>query len=993
MLQKRLIPIAFREGLDTKTSPENGIPGRLLELHNGVFGKIGQIRKRFGYDRLSSGIEGGTSLSACDALATFKSELLSFSSGRLYSWSDARSSWVDRGVAATALVTETSVTRNTYQQSAPAVAIGDGLTCVVYEDSRGGVRYSIADTATGASLVADAEASPGGTRPLVVAFNGEFVIFYAAGNNLFYRRIATSDPRSLGVEVNPVSTMEPTAMAYDVAVIGERLYVAFSGASSSSIGYFDTAFAATAVTGSLQACTIMSLFGDASNNAWIITSATGSQKLAVFDSAGATVLAETSVGTETQNVAVAAVFPEGATAAVGAFTIGTSIANYRTNIGSFALSGAATSLASARGTVLHGRAFGYEGVGYFPVAHESPLQSSAFVLSERGEVVAKASAGGARSRATMGGYGSASTGSFTFATTAKTALESVAGDLFTRNGVALVTLDFTGTGRFASVEIGNNLVVAGGVVNAYDGLTLAEQGFHLFPEGTTASVGVGGGGLTVSEVYRWKVVYEWTDAQGQVHRSAPGAVTISGADSYTSAAGSETITLTIPTLRLTGKSNVRIAVYRTEGDGSIYWRLTPIATPTLNDTTTDTVTFVDTFTDAAIVGNEILYTDGAANSPLENIAPPPASFICTHQGRAFLVAGPNKIAFSQVWEDGEAPAFQDAQVIVPDARGGDLVALASMDDKLVIFKDSAIFVTAGPGPDDTGAGEFLAPQLVTTDVGCSEARSVVSTSAGLLFKTAKGIYLLDRSLAVTYIGAQVEDYNGLTITSATLVASQNQVRFTTSGSLIVGTEVLSDLAIVYDYAFNQWSVFTNCGGVDSVVWDGTYAFAKSDGKTFTENTDSYEDAGSFVKLKLTTSWLSFAGVQGYQRVYRALVLGEYKSDHSLRVQIGYDFSPAFTYDQTLNAETVIAPGTWGSGATWGSDPLWGGAAPVEWFVAKPERQKCSSIRVSIEDSMDARSELADGSTEPYGAGFSISNLALLVGVKRGGNKLAASRVM
>ena len=225
-----------------------------------------------------------------------------------------------------------------------------------------------------------------------------------------------------------------------------------------------------------------------------------------------------------------------------------------------------------------------------------------------------------------------------------------------------------------------------------------------------------------------------------------------------------------------------------------------------------------------------------------------------------------------------------------------------------------------------------------------------------------------------------------------MVASQNQVRFTTSGSLIVGTEQLSDLALVYDYAFGQWSVFTNCGGVDSVVWNGTHALAKSTGKTYTENTGSYEDDGAFVKLKLTTSWLSFAGVQGYQRVYRVFILGEYKSDHSLRVQLGYDFQPQFTFDQTLDAETLIAPGSWGSDATWGSGSLWGGAAPVEWFIAKPERQKCSTIRVSIEDTMSARTQLADGSYEPYGEGFSISNLALLVGVKRGGQRLAASRV-
>ena len=47
---------------------------------------------------------------------------------------------------------------------------------------------------------------------------------------------------------------------------------------------------------------------------------------------------------------------------------------------------------------------------------------------------------------------------------------------------------------------------------------------------------------------------------------------------------------------------------------------------------------------------------------------------------------------------------------------------------------------------------------------------------GVFFKSAKGIYLLDRSFQVHYIGADVEAYNALTIVGAAVVPDTNSVR-------------------------------------------------------------------------------------------------------------------------------------------------------------------------------------------------------------------------
>ena len=79
---------------------------------------------------------------------------------------------------------------------------------------------------------------------------------------------------------------------------------------------------------------------------------------------------------------------------------------------------------------------------------------------------------------------------------------------------------------------------------------------------------------------------------------------------------------------------------------------------------------------------------------------------------------------------------------------------------------------------------------------------------GLMFKSEKGIYLLGRDFKVVYIGAAVEAYNSMTITSATLLADTNEVRFTT----------MEGRTLVYDYFHNRWATFTGQTAIDSVIY-------------------------------------------------------------------------------------------------------------------------------------------------------------------------------
>jgi hypothetical protein len=245
---------------------------------------------------------------------------------------------------------------------------------------------------------------------------------------------------------------------------------------------------------------------------------------------------------------------------------------------------------------------------------------------------------------------------------------------------------------------------------------------------------------------------------------------------------------------------------------------------------------------------------------------------------------------------------------------------------------------------------------------------------GLMYKSDKGIYLLDRGLNVSYVGKDIEAFNADTVLSATLVSSKNQVRFALN----------TDKAIVYDYFVQQWYVFTNHYlMIDTVSYKGVFTYLRSDGLVYQEN-DSYSDNGNYIKMKLKTGWFSIAGFQAFQRIYNAYVIGNYISKHRLRVAVSYDFNPVEVEDVIIDAYTLLNNPAYGVPTPYGDpiqEPVYGGPYPLYQFRYMVPRQKCESIQVTIEDIQ----------TDDIGEGYQMSSLAFEVGVKEGLNKLGPTR--
>jgi hypothetical protein len=474
------------------------------------------------------------------------------------------------------------------------------------------------------------------------------------------------------------------------------------------------------------------------------------------------------------------------------------------------------------------------------------------------------------------------------------------------------------------------------------------------------------GGALDDGSYGYSAVYSWTDNFGQIHRSAPSEIE---QIELTAGVRTQGVIIRIPTLKLTDKNNVTIELYRTEKNGTILYNTVPISSPILNDPSVDFVEYIDGIADSELISRQPLYTTGGV---LENIAAPGCSVITASSERV-AVAGidqsPYTVRFSKIKDQLSPVEFTDSIERDIDPVGGPITALAVLDEKYIIFTERACFYIGGQGPNNLGQqDDFTAPEQISTDIGCSDQRSVVVTPFGLMFKSSKGIYLLEKSLNLSYIGAPVEEFNNLVITSAKVLANSNQVIFTTE----------DQTALIYNYESKLWGVYNNHNAISAETIGSDYYFLKSDEELFRQNRNKFSDGDSPITQSFETGWMTLAPLQGFQRIYKLLLLGKYKSSHKLKVSIAYDYKEAFTQSILIDPSEFIDATPYGGYGPYGSPSTvaYGGDGALYQIRIDLQQQKCQSIKVKIEEFQDQA-----------GAGMELSAMTFQIGIKQGTNKL------
>jgi hypothetical protein len=1024
-LQPVTVPITFAGGVETKLDPKAVPPVRLLDLQNGVFSSGGSIKKRNGYGALGTWIEGSTSPYAnAKGLARRDDELVLFTDGKAYSHRPDADTWSDAGSIASVLESSEPIARTGTTQSVPDIATNDGVSVVAWEDSRGGVWWAVVEAATGRFLRAAAQLAATGERPRCVAVGAVLHIYYAisAAFQVWCTVVNPAEPTAAVVPALLIDDLSAASPTYDAERTTSRvgLPAAIAWARNGGgyrVGFVDASgVLGSPVTGHPTIVTDLTITPAAGTNIAVAYDdtrdpASGNQNMFVAMNQGATsavhayiaaaatlTLADfdTAIAESGTIVRIAlGIEPRDNNAAIVVLWSETSAATARdhrvaVHRGGVAGAGTLALLGTQRGAALASRGFTDNGLAQVVLVHETtyfPVYLAQRVRSTGLSVVTRTLPGLCSGRPTRAHLPTVEIDTddsrvHTWPATYREQLASENGDQFGEVGIRRVRYDFDADNAWQTAQLGRGLYLAASCPLHYDGDRWAEAGFHYGVDGTIGVAKAGGGSMTASSTYLYRFVYEEIDAQGEVHR---GPVSIG--TSVVLGVGETRALLTIPTYRATAKRRVRIGVFRSVagGEATLYRvsSLDPSAAGNngyvVNDTTTDTVPFNDALSDADLITREPLYTNGGI---LSNDPPAWAGgVLASGKGRLFFTDAqdPHVVRYSQQLELGAGAAVDfpaDLALAVPP-DGGRIVGLGVLDDAVVVYCETAIFAFGGDGPlanpeADERAG-FTPPVLVTSDVGCKSADSIGYTPVGLIFQSRKGIRLLDRSRQVLDIGSSVEAYDEQTITRTTLLPDRSQIVLLTS----------SGRTLLYDYAYQQWSTFTNHEGLDAVVVDGTYHYLRTDGRVFRETPGVFRDDNSQIVLRLETAWVKFAGfLQGWQRVWYAQILGTYRSEHTLVVRYAIDYEAGWSAPFNLDVNANYDPDAYGEGA-YGAGPYGGSPSTSTVYQRRVHiGKRCQSIRFRIEDSED---------TADFGASFEISELVLTGGVLPKPYKLGAAR--
>ena len=1008
-LQKTLVPVDIVAGLDTKNDPK--LTPALTDLQNGRYTVGSQISKRLGYSALPQTISGTTDLlSSGDGLTSFQDELLEFSGSKLYSYSSSVEKWIDKGGFQSVKIDSDDIVRNTSEAKNQDSCIASGLQLFAWEQytSAGvleGVYASVLDSVSGAIIQAATLIDATAINPRCIRLGPNPTLCYldtsSSPHLLKTVQVDINNPVTFKTANTVSSVVNNTNPTYDVAIYSDDIdfgngVFAYnnSGSTRIDVGYLTTegavgtpgsGYPSVVTITSTNASDTLTVCADKINTVpadeeriyvgYATTTASAGLKIKRLKSLLTVEATHTVEGTATKVDNCSMIVTQAGDLQIIYTLNATNTYDHLVKGALYDISGDSMGAAAVikRSVGLASKIWEYDSEKYFVVVHDSDLQPTYFVCDTNGLLSAKilpGTSGALPTKTFLSSANASATGVYKFGGLVRTRLISKNNDLYSLTGVSNVTIDFTSVERFEAAELGGNLHIGGGFVSMYDSQQIVELGYHLYPENVSAAINNSSGSLAAG-TYLYQTIWKWTDAKGQDHRSAP-SVAISAAPT----GGSSTVTLTIPSLRLTQKSNIICEVYRTVTTGRLLFKIGSVD----NNTAADSISFADAgaISDANLVAKESLYTNGGQ---IENI-PPPASLILTpYKNRLVCVSSenPKKLIYSKKRVPLSPVDFVDVFSIVLN-KATRITALSEFDQKLIIFEPNQIFYITGDGPTSTGAqNSFSDPQAVTGDVGCSNTNSMVLMPLGLMFQSNKGIYLLNRSLETVYIGAEVEQYNNLTITSAELIQNENQIRYLTSDGR----------CLIYDYFYGKWSTWTNHSGNGATIWqggNGDYVYLRTDGRIFQQSSTSYKDDNDPIEMSITTSWVKTNGIQGFQRIRRALVLGDFKSAHTLQLEIGHDYQDYFNELHKFNYIDDLEIIEYGDSTPYGDANYYGtnsGVADgVYQFRAHCKKQKCQSVRFRISDVEEASP----------GQAYSISSLMLEVGVRSNTMKLPAQKL-
>lgn len=914
-LQFDKIEFPFAKGLNQKSDARLINGPELARAVNVEFDDTGGLRPRLPYSVLSTStvMDGASSsLTNCRRIVPNGDELVMFTKDSIYSWSPQTSTWRWKAWHEAVAIDERATFVSAGDQVQCDRAELNGTIVYAWVDSSQ-VYCGAVDKTTGAVLVNSYPLTGSLSRPRVVALTTKILLFtVTAGGALQVQAIDPASPYagfiSTPTSVNAVNgaydvekipgadtaiiaaRLTPTT-SYLIAKVTAALSVSTSTKARTCDGPIAIACTSNGVSAQIARGNSTNIQGDLVTISTLVDVNTGqalgggvttiNQITAAFTSATQCIVLWHS--NENTN---ASDWSAEYNSVTTSGTIGTETRLIRRL-------GIASRAFVQDGNVYVWMAFAGESSfsGATPSAFRAQLQNTYFLYTVRslgavGSLVSKATfqnAGGFSSiQGHLPGVASVGTNQFAWCGTERRVIpvgDRTVGQLgYSDRGPHDIVLTFDSNDARRCARLGQTLYITGGEVLQYDGVTTAEASWHLYPH-YFGAIEVGAGNLE-DGTYTSKPSWRWDNAKGERDRSAAataGQVTIAGGPN-----GISTVTWT--PLHVTRKTSVVAEMWRTAknaGADAPFYLVTSqdpasSANPNrfmLNDGGVSSLsTFNDEFSDATLTTKESHPENG---NVLENLAPAGAKLIMASADRLFIGGvsdRPNEVWYSKQRLEDEVASFHEALRIPIPMTGGDMTALAMLGQTPVVFRESAVYALEGTGLNNTGDGYNYEARLISADVGAINQESVALTPVGLIFKSSKGWQRLAMAQvgAVEYIGAAICDYDSESVYAAHVVESQHQVRIVTSARVLV-----------WDYLENAWAEWSISDGLHACLWNGTHHVLATNAVRAQQTSHAATDYGIDVEMLV-----HFNGIQGFARLRKILVLGEYRSAHTLQIRVG-----------------------------------------------------------------------------------------------------------
>jgi len=366
------------------------------------------------------------------------------------------------------------------------------------------------------------------------------------------------------------------------------------------------------------------------------------------------------------------------------------------------------------------------------------------------------------------------------------------------------------------------------------------------------------------------------------------------------------------------------------------------------ETTADAAEGSDTTSDAELVLNESLYTEGGVS---ENAAPPLAKYVTTAKDAVWFCninTAPNRIQQSKRLAPYACPG--DYYIDVDE----DITGVGTSRDYPIVFTENKVYRIEG-FIDNIGRGD-LQKRVITDRVGCINYRTIVQTRQGLYFAGRDGFYFTD-GYDIKCISREKidETYRDIILTQArinNLNAAYNSIEQKVYFSAQLAAD--NDIIFSYDEIHEAWTTIT--GQTDFIPTAMTsigsqFLRGDDEGYIYVFDNDASTDMVREVGVDVTT-WGEEAIVYTFKHI--ALNFGEFdtkkwvnKVTLQLRDETGQHVKIE-SYDEDSLAPVELKPITsvgllaWGeSGTSWGSTGLTWGRSHI---VSKTRRFPAGHLR-------------------------------------------------